>query len=159
IPLALVEVGTEFSADELAGRAALPEPMPLGGRLADRIRRRVAGLDPDTRAFLLLAAAGASDDPAVVWRAAEQDGIDTEAAAAAAESAGLIELSAGSIRFCRPLIRSAVYHGVTGGDRRRAHLVLSAAADPGRDPDIRAWHRGAAATGTDEGIAAELDRA
>jgi DNA-binding CsgD family transcriptional regulator len=159
LPLALVAVGAEFSADELAGRAALPEPMPLGRRLADRFRRQAAELDPGTRALLLLTAASCNGDRATVWRAAQQDGIDAEAAAAAAESAGLIELSAGSIRLRHPLIRSAAYHSASDTDRRRAHQLLSAAADPDRDPDFRAWHRSAAATGPDEGVAVELERA
>ncbi|HKD89418.1 MAG TPA: LuxR C-terminal-related transcriptional regulator [Streptosporangiaceae bacterium] len=159
IPLALVEVGAEFSADELAGRAALPEPMPLGRRLTDRFRRKSAGLDPDTRELLLLMAAEGCGNRAVVWHAAQQDGIDAEAAAAAAESAGVIELSAASIRFRHPLIRSAAYHTASDTDRRRAHQLLSAAADPDRDPDLCAWHRSAAATGPDEGVAVELERA
>jgi DNA-binding CsgD family transcriptional regulator len=159
IPLALVEAGAEFSADELAGRAALPEPMPLGRRLADRFLRKAAGLDPDTRAFLLLAAAGCSGGRALVWHAAQQDGIDAETAAAAAESAGIIELSAGSIGFRHPLIRSAAYHSASDSDRRQAHQLLGEAADPDRDPDLRAWHRSAAATGPDEDVAVELERA
>jgi DNA-binding CsgD family transcriptional regulator len=159
IPLALVEVGAEFSADELAGRAALPEPMPLGRRLADRFRRKAARLDPDTLAFLLLVAAEGCGNRAVVWHAAQQDGIDAEAAATAAEAAGIVELSAGSIRFRHPLIRSAAYHIASDTNRRRAHQLLSAAADPDQDPDLRAWHRSAAATGPDESVAAELERA
>ena len=159
IPLALVEVGAEFSADELAGRAVLPEPMPLGRRLEDRFRRHAAGLDPDTLALLLLVAAEGCGNRAVVWRAARQNGIDAEAAAAAAEAAGVIELSAGTVRFRHPLIRSAAYHIASDTDRRRAHQLLSAAADPDRDPDLRAWHRSAAATGPDEGVAVELERA
>jgi DNA-binding CsgD family transcriptional regulator len=159
IPLALVEVGAEFSADELAGRAVLPEPMPLGRRLEDRFRRHAAGLDPDTRALLLLVAAEGCGNRAVVWQAAQQDGIDAEAAAAAAEAAGVIELSAGTVRFRHPLIRSAAYHIASDTDRRRAHQLLSAAADPDRDPDLRAWHRSAAATGPDEGVAVELEHA
>ena len=159
IPLALVEVGAEFTADELAGRAALPEPMPLGPRLADRFRRKASAMEPDTRALLLLAAAEACGDRATVWHAAQQDGIDAAAAAAAAESAGLIELSAVSIRFRHPLIRSAAYHTASDADRRRAHQLLSEAADPDRDTDLRAWHRSAAATGPDESVAVELERA
>jgi len=159
IPLALVEIGAEFSADELAGRAALPEPMPLGSRLADRFRRKTAGMDPGTLMLLLLAAAECSGNRAVVWHAAQQDGIDAEAAATAAEAAGLIELSPASIRFRHPLIRSAAYHVASDTDRRRAHQLLSEAADPDRDPHLRAWHRSAAATGPDEGIAVELERA
>ena len=159
IPLALVEVGADFSADELAGRAVLPEPMPLGRRLADRYRRKAAGMDPDTLAFLLLMAAEGCGNRAVVWDAARENGIDAEAAATAAEAAGVIELSPGSIRFRHPLIRSAAYHSASDTDRRRAHQLLSAASDPDRDPDLRAWHRSAAATGPDESVAIELERA
>jgi DNA-binding CsgD family transcriptional regulator len=133
--------------------------MPVGRRLADRILRLMAGLDAGTRAFLLLAAADASGDRAVLRRAAQHGGIDAETVAATAESAGLIELSAGSVRFRYPLIRSAVYHGAADRDRRRAHLLLGGATDSGRDPDLRAWHLGAAAQGPEEGVACELERA
>jgi hypothetical protein len=158
-PLALIEVGTEFTAEELAGQAVLPGPTPLTRRVADRFLRQAEGLEPATRVFLLLAAAEADGDRAVLWWAAREDGIDADRAAAEAESAGLIELSAGSVRFRYPLIRSAAYHSATDRDRRRAHLLLSAATNPGRDPDLRAWHRGAAATAPDEGAAAELEAA
>lgn len=157
-PMALVEIGTEFSADELAGRAAIPGPLPVGPRLADRFARQVAGLDPDTRAFLLIAAANVGGDRAVLWRAAHEGGIDIEAVAAAAESAGLIELSAESVRFRHPLIRSAVYQCATDRDRKRAHLQLSIAMNSGQS-DLRAWHQGAAAAEPDEHVAATLERA
>jgi DNA-binding CsgD family transcriptional regulator len=157
-PLALVEIGEEFSPDELAGRAALPGPLPLGPRLADRFTRLVAGLDPDTRAFLLLGAANVGGDRSVLWRATREAGIDIEAAAGAAESAGLIEVSGECVQFRHPLIRSAVYHGATDSDRKRAHLLLSIALNSGQS-DLRAWHQGAAATGPDEQVAAALEQA
>src|SRR5262249_42222277 len=158
-PLALIEVGAEFSADELPGGGARPEPMPLGRRLADRILRLMADLDAGTRAFLLLAAADVGSDRVVLRRAAEQGGIDAEMVAATAESAGLIELSAGSVRFRYPLFRSAIYYGAADRDRRHAHLLLGRATDSGRNPDLRAWHLGAAAPGPEEGVACELERA
>ena len=173
-PLALVEIGSEYSVDELAGRAALPGPLPVGRRLADRFTRQVVDLDPDTRAFLVLAAANVGGDRAVLWRATRNEGIDVDAAAAAAESAGLIEFSAESVRFRHPLIRSAVYHCATDRDRKRAHLQLSVAMSPDpsaasgpvepgtracRAADLRAWHEGAAATGPDERVAAALEQA
>jgi DNA-binding CsgD family transcriptional regulator len=95
----------------------------------------------------------------VLWRAAREGAIDADSAAAEAEAAGLIELSAGSVRFRYPLIRSAVYYGALDGDRRRVHLLLSVACDAFRDPDWRAWHRAAAASGPDEDVAAELEQA
>jgi DNA-binding CsgD family transcriptional regulator len=157
-PLALVEIGAEYSVDELAGRAALPGPLPVGRRLADRFARQVASLDPATREFLLLAAANVGSDRAVMWRAAHEAGIDAEAAAAAAESAGLIELSEMCVRFRHPLMRSAVYHGATDRDRRRAHLHLSAAMNSDC-ADLRAWHQGVAATEPDERLATALEEA
>jgi DNA-binding CsgD family transcriptional regulator/predicted negative regulator of RcsB-dependent stress response len=157
-PMALAEIGTEFSADELAGRAALPGPVPVGPRLADRFARQVARLDPDTRAFLLLAAANVGGDRAVLWRAAHEGGIDIEAAASAAVSAGLVEITAESVRFRHPLIRSAVYHGAIDSDRKQAHRQLSAATNSGQS-DLRAWHQGAAATEPDERVAAALEHA
>src|SRR5215813_13240169 len=63
-PLALIEVGAEFTAEELAGQACLPGPMPLTRRVADRFLRQVAGLEPGTLAFLLLAAAEVGGDRA-----------------------------------------------------------------------------------------------
>lgn len=157
-PLALVQAGPEFSAEELAGRAELPEPMPLGPRLTERFRRQVACLDPKTQTFLLLAASEAGGGRAVLWSAAREGGIDANAAAGEAEAAGLIELSADSVRFRYPLIRSAVYYGAADRDRRGVQLMLSAACDV-RYPHFRAWHRGAAATGPDEEVAAELEQA
>jgi DNA-binding CsgD family transcriptional regulator len=157
-PLALVEIGTEFSADELAGRAAFPGPLPVTSRLAERFASRVANLDPDLRAFLLLAAANVGGDRAALWRATYEAGMDPEATAAAAESAGLIEISAKCVRFRHPLIRSVVYHGAADTDRKRAHLQLSVAVNSGQ-PDLRAWHEGAAAVKPDERVATALEHA
>jgi DNA-binding CsgD family transcriptional regulator len=156
-PLALVELGAEYTAEQLAGRAALPEPLPVGQRLRDRFLRQIRDLPPGAQAFVLLAAADVTGERSLLWRAAAQAGIDADAAATAAD--GVLELSGNSVRFRHPLLRSAAYHGATDSDRRRAHAALSEAASSEADLDQRAWHRGAAAIMPDVELATDLERA
>jgi DNA-binding CsgD family transcriptional regulator len=151
-PLALVELGTQYTADQLSGRAAAPEPLPLGQRLQEHFLRQVRSLPPDAQAFALLAAADPEGDRGQLWRAAAQAGIDPDAASADTAVAGVLEFPGSSVRFRYPLLRSAVYHGASDVDRRQAHRAWGEA---GR-PDLRAWHLAAAAIVPDEKLAAEL---
>jgi DNA-binding CsgD family transcriptional regulator len=152
IPLALVEVGSQFTAWELAERASRPEPIPVGRQLQERYLQKVRRLPADAQEFLLLAAADVSGDRGMVRYAAA--GIDADAAEAAAERAGLVEVSGGSVRFRCRLARAAIYHGASDADRRQAHHRLGHASDA--DAAGRVWHRAAAAVGSDEGLAADL---
>jgi DNA-binding CsgD family transcriptional regulator len=157
-PLALLELGGGLSAAERAGRARLPEPLPLGGRLGQSFLRWLSGLArPVRELLLLLAAAEPAGEPALIWRAAARLGLGAEAAAAA-EAQGLVVLGP-QLRFRHPLIRSAIYAGASLPERRRVHQALAEACDPQLDPDRRAWHRAQAALGPDEQVAQELERA
>ena len=151
-PLALVELGTQYTADQLSGRAVLPEPLPLGQRLQAHFLRQVRSLPPDAQAFALLAAADPGGDRARLWRAAAQAGIDPDAASAETAGAGVLEFPGSSVRFRYPLLRSAVYHGASAVDRRQAHRAL---AEEGHS-ELRVWHLAAAAVVPDEKLAAEL---
>jgi DNA-binding CsgD family transcriptional regulator len=153
-PLALVELGTAYSDDEISGRAALPEPLPMGQRLREHFMRLVRSLPSDAQEFTLLAAADPGGDRDQLWRAAAAAGIDLDAASAATARAGVLEFPGNSVRFRYPLLRSAVYHGVSAADRRRAHRVLGEAGDS----ELRSWHLAAAAVVPDEELAAELQR-
>jgi DNA-binding NarL/FixJ family response regulator len=153
-PLALVELGTQYTADQLSGRAVQPEPLPLGQRLQEHFLRQIRSLPPDAQAFALLAAADPGGDRARLWRAADQAGIDPDAASAETTGAGVLEFPGNSVRFRHPLLRSAVYHGANAVDRRQAHRALSEESHP----DLRVWHLAAAAITPDEGLAAELQR-
>jgi len=153
-PLALVELGTEYTADEISGSAALPEPLPLGQRLRDHFLRLVRGLPPDAQEFTLLASADPGGESGQLWRAAARAGIDPDAASAETASAGVLQFPGNSVRFRYPLLRSAVYHGASAADRRRAHRAL---AETG-DSELRSWHLAAAAIVPDEELAAELQR-
>jgi DNA-binding CsgD family transcriptional regulator len=156
-PLAILELTAELTPRQLLSAALLPEPLPIGNRLQQRFLRQVAGLPQDTQAFLLLAAAEASGDPIVVWRAAIQLGLERNAVAAA-EAKRLIVVGP-RIAFRHPLIRSAIYHGALPAERRRMHEALAAASDAITDRDRRAWHRSAAAVAPDEDVADELSQA
>jgi DNA-binding CsgD family transcriptional regulator len=158
-PLALVEIGSHVTAEELAARAYLPEPIPVGRQLQERYLRRVRGLPADVQDFLLLLATDVSGDRSRVRDAAAEPGIDADAAESAAEAAELTEASGNSVRSRHPLIRAAVYHGASEASRRRAHYWLSQAAAKRGDADGQVWHRAAAAAELDEPLAADLQAA
>jgi DNA-binding CsgD family transcriptional regulator len=158
-PLAIVEIGTHFTAEELAARAYPPGPVPIGRQLQQRYLRRVRQLPEGVQEFLLLAAADISGDRSRVRQAGADAGIDPDTAEAAAEAAELIEASGDVLRFRHPLIRSAVYHGAGEVARRRAHHWLSQVSGRGHDVEERVCHRAAAAVGPDEHLAADLQAA
>jgi DNA-binding CsgD family transcriptional regulator len=155
-PLALLELPRGVTPAELAGGFALPDALPLPGRIEESFRRRLEILPEETRSLLLVAAAEPVGDPVLVWRAAERLGIGTQAATPAAE-AGLVELGA-RVRFRHPLVRSVAYRSASLQERQDVHRALAQVTDPELDPDRRAWHWAQAAPGPDEEVAAELER-
>ncbi|HEX6657605.1 MAG TPA: AAA family ATPase, partial [Ilumatobacter sp.] len=149
-PLALAELPGALTADQLQGAAPLPNPLPIGPRLASVFDARLNQLDDDGRNLLLLASAERVGDPGLLQRAASgllrtrwQD------AAEAAEATGLVAL-APRVEFRHPLVRSAIYYAATPAQRRAAHAALAGALDGDGDGDRRAWHLGAAAAEPDE---------
>ncbi|WP_432838066.1 AAA family ATPase [Dactylosporangium sp. CA-092794] len=156
-PLALREFGAELTAAEASGAVPLTEPLRFSRRLQERYRSRVRALPRAARLFLVLAAADRTGEPGRIWRAAAKLGIDPEAEPVPATDRLLTWEP--RIRFRHPLMRSAAYYAAPAAARRRAHEALAAVIDPRLDPDRRAWHLAAAASGPDEDVAAELARA
>ncbi|MFJ2029564.1 AAA family ATPase [Streptosporangium sp. NPDC087985] len=152
-PLALREIVGCLTTEQLAGRTALPRPLPIGPGLERAYLDRIAALPEETRTLLLLAAVEAEIDAATLLRAASHIRIDVSAIEAA-EAAGLVQLSETGVRFRHPLMRSAVYQGAGLTRRRWAHQVLAETSGP---PDRRSWHRAAAALEPDADLAAELE--
>jgi hypothetical protein len=134
----------------------LPEPVPLGHQLEQRYLREVQGLPADTQSLLLASAADPTGDPSLLWQAGKDLGFTIEAAAAA-EARQLITIR-DTVRFRHPLVRSAVYYGASFAQRQRVHARLAEATSPA-EPDRRAWHLAQAATGPDEAVAEDLERA
>jgi DNA-binding CsgD family transcriptional regulator len=155
-PLALLELPRGWTPAELAGGFGLSDGPALSGRIEQSFRERLAPLPPPTRLLLLVAAAEPVGDPVLVWRAAAELGIGTDAAASAT-AAGLVDFDA-QVRFRHPLVRSAVYGAAATEDRHRVHRALAEVTDADVDPDRRAWHLAHATAGLDEEVAEELER-
>jgi DNA-binding CsgD family transcriptional regulator len=141
-PLALLELPVE----DLGGAEA--------SGLDAAFRARVVGLPRETRALLLLAAAGESEQ-AMTWSELARLGGLSSAALRAGVEAGLVgDLDA--IVFRHPLARSAVYNASSPSERAEAHRLLASVAT---DPLVRALHLAAATSEPDEVLAAELEQA
>ena len=155
-PLALLELPHGLNATQLAVGFGLLDATALPGQIEMSFTRRLEALVEDARRLMLVAAAEPVGDPVLLWRAAEQLGIEP-GAADHAEDAGLLAIGERVI-FRHPLVRSAAYRSAAVRDRRAAHLALAEATDRELDPDRRAWHLAAATAGPDESVAAELER-
>jgi DNA-binding CsgD family transcriptional regulator len=153
-PLALLELPHGLTATELAGGFGMGDAALLSGHIEDRFLRRVEALPDETRSLLLVAAAEPTGDALVVWAAAERLHIDPSAAE---KTEGLLTIDEG-VRFRHPLVRSAAYRAASERERRACHRALAEVLDPAIDPDRRAWHLAAAASGPDDEVAAELER-
>ncbi len=155
-PLALIELARELTASQLAGTATLPDPLPLGPQGVAVFGRRLAGLPPATRACLTILAAAGSTPSAPVHAALAMGG-HRPGDLAPAEALGLIRHRGDTMQFTHPLVRAAVFAGVTGVERRRAHGLLAAATVG--DLEWHPKHLAAAAVEPSEGIALALDGA
>ena len=156
-PLALLELPRGSWPAQLAGGFGLPGALSLSGRIEESFLTRLEALPRDARQLLLAAAAEPVGDPALLSRTAARLGIEYDALQPA-ENAGLLEVGA-RVRFRHPLVRSAAYRAASTQERREVHRALAEATDAAIDPDRRAWHLAEATAGSDEDVAAELERA
>lgn len=154
-PLALLEMPAALRG---LPQESLNEPLPIGPRLERAFLGRVGALPKMTQRALLVAAASDTTDGAILADALEQLAIGLDALEEA-ESAGLVEFSAGQIRFAHPLVRSAVYGAAGPAERRLAHESLGRSFFRAGAHERRAWHLAAAATGPDEEAAGALEQA
>ena len=125
----------------------------MSSRLKTLLGDRLGELAAPTRGVLLYAAS--SPRPTVdLLTAAAGGSIDPELAEA--EKLGLVDVSAGRLRFSHPLLRRFVYAEATSAARRDAHARLAAAVD---EPVEKARHRALATRDSDGDLAAALDEA
>ncbi len=151
-PLALTELPSAMS-----GQA--DSVLPLTERLERTFGARFTALPEPTRTTLLVAAlneTGSLTETLAAAGALLGEDVEPEALAPAAE-ARLVDLEPRTVSFRHPLMRSAIPASAPPEERRRAHLSLAEILR--EQPDRRAWHQAAAATGADEDVAGALESA
>jgi DNA-binding CsgD family transcriptional regulator len=156
-PLALLEVPSLLSPEQLAGTVPLEEPLPAGDSIQRAFLRRVAKLAKLTLTALLVAAASDSGELSLIATAAGQLGADTTALEAA-EAAGLVRLGRLGVEFRHPLLRASIYHGATPQARRDAHRALATTYQQAGDADRAAWQLAAATITPDPEVAQALEQ-
>jgi hypothetical protein len=156
-PLGLVELCAAYADSPHAARSPGGTALPLTDRLQRAFEGQVRRLPADTQTLLLAAASEESDDLGVVLDAAGALGV-AATAMGPAEQAGLVDLADGTVSFRHPLVRAAVRRAATLSRRLAVHRALAGALRGPVDAGRRAWHLAAAATGPDDGVAAELER-
>jgi DNA-binding CsgD family transcriptional regulator len=158
IPLAVLELPRMLTAEQRAGREALPDPLPLPGHLERMFVGAFEALEPDTQTLSVICAAAGRSSQALIGRAAASLGITRPLL----EHPGLdqvLHVDGSDVDFRHPLMRSAAYQRATPAARRAAHAALAEAmANDDNQVERRAWHRAEAAPGADEDIADELER-
>ena len=115
------------------------------------VRGRMATLPEHAQLALLVAAAASQPSVELV-----ENAVGSPDTLAAAEAEGIVELDHGSVRFTHPLLASGAYSAAEPSQRREAQSLLGGLV---RDPEERARHLAAAATGPDEKVGAALEAA
>jgi DNA-binding CsgD family transcriptional regulator len=154
-PLALTELARMLETAQLLGRMPLPDPLPVSAGMEEAFLEGARALPGPTQQLLVVAAAEGTGDLATVLAAAERLGI-THDALGAAELAQLVAVDDSTLSFRHPSVRSAIYGGADGPQRRAAHAAVADALIGAGRLDRRVWHRAAAAVGLDDAVADEL---
>ncbi|WP_344771721.1 helix-turn-helix transcriptional regulator [Nocardioides panacisoli] len=157
-PLGLLELTRALSAEQLSGRARLPDRLPLTEGVERTFLDRYRRLPAPAQTLLLVAAADDSGRVSTIARAAQSLGAGADAMDAAEESGLLTEVD-GVLALRHPLVRSAIYGAATSSKRRQAHRALADALVGTPQEDRRAWHLAASVDGPDEEVVAALDDA
>ena len=154
-----VSGGNPFYAIELARAIADRTPgvdTSLPRTLADVVRSRLGGLDPDVHDALLAASCMASPTVELVSSATLDDDDRLVELLENAESKGIIAIDGNRITFAHPLLARGVYTEAAPGQRRTMHRRLADIVD---EPELRARHLALAATSGDQVTLGALDTA
>jgi DNA-binding CsgD family transcriptional regulator len=156
-PLALLELPAAMTEGQRHAVDPLPPVLPLSEQLRKHFADRVRALPGTTRRLLLLAALDGTGDLRALRAGSSGDGWLDGLAPAERNRLVRVDLTRNRVELRHPLVGAAVVELAAGGERQRAHALLSEVhAD---DPDKRAWHMAEAVVGADEPTAALLEAA
>jgi DNA-binding CsgD family transcriptional regulator len=156
VPLAVLETARALTAEQRAGWAPLPSPLPIGREVLTAYRTRLDRLPEPTRNVVGLAAL-AGPIPVAALAAAATDTGACLSHLQPAEDEGVVAVGPGGVEFAHPLLRAAALRLCTAEQRRAQHRALAEASRD--DPERRATHLAAAAAGPDERASAALEAA
>jgi DNA-binding CsgD family transcriptional regulator len=129
------------------------QPLPLPESLRDLVHGRLLALPPQSREYLLAAAALSHPTVSVVEAAC---GVTRDAGLGPALVARIVELDGDRIRFTHPLLAAGAYELADPLRRSQVHASLAELVE---DPEARGRHLAAAVAEPDEYVAAALDEA
>jgi DNA-binding CsgD family transcriptional regulator len=155
-PLALIELGRTMPPLPASGKAMLFSSMTLTERLERAFAARLEELGKETREALLVLALDqqASLGEVVAAAAVVSGGTRGLSMLDPAVSADLLKIEEDDVRFCHPLIRSAVSQLALPAERVATYGALAQIVP---DPERRLWHQARATLGQDDTLADALD--
>jgi DNA-binding CsgD family transcriptional regulator len=127
--------------------------LPVPESLLDLVQSRLEALTPESRDFLLAAAAHPQPTTTIVEAAT---GVDRRVGLVPAIDAGIVQVERDRIRFTHPLLAAGAYDVADFVRRREIHARLAELLE---DPEARAWQLAASADEPDESVAAALEDA
>jgi DNA-binding CsgD family transcriptional regulator len=129
------------------------QPIPVPDSLHDLVHGRLLSLPPESRDFLLAAAAHAHPTLSITEAAS---GVPRVGGVTPALEARIVEVDGDRIRFTHPLLAAGAYEIADPLRRREIHARL---ADALEDPEARAWQLAASVDRADEAVAEALEDA
>jgi DNA-binding CsgD family transcriptional regulator len=154
-PLAMLEIADGLSAEQRRGDEPLGPILPLGRVLRTNFERTLATLTEDQRRLLLVAAAEPGLTVETLTATALALAIDARVVGTVIRRDLLQMDDDQRLRFQRPVLRQATYESASPPRRREVHAAIAAASLG--DPERRAWHLAASATGPSRMVAAALE--
>ena len=146
--LEIVRSLTRSGVSVVAGR-----PLPVPDSLHELVHGRLLALPPESRDFLVAAAAHAHPTVSITETAS---GVERAVGLAPALEVGIVELDGSRIRFTHPLLAAGAYDTA---DPLRQRVIHGRLAELLEDPEARAWQLAASVDEPDEVVAAALEDA